>query len=103
MRAVIQRVEEASVRIDGKVVGSIKKGMVILLGVQNDDTEEDLHQLLEKIAPDIRIQGNDWQGKGYTGEDLDIPIHYHDRLSHTYSTSNLRKRIQESEYPKTSD
>ena len=67
------------------------------------DTEEDLYQELKKISPDIRIQGNDWEGKGYTGQDLDIPIHYHDRLSHTYSTSNLRKRIQESEYPKTSD
>ena len=67
------------------------------------DTEEDLYQELKKISPDIRIQGNDWEGKGYTGQDLDIPIHYHDRLSHTYSTSNLRKRIQEAKYPEPSD
>ena len=64
--------------------------------IRTYDTEEDLHKLLKEISPDIRIQGNDWKGKEYTGQDLLIPIHYHDRLSHTYSTTNLRKRIEDS-------
>ena len=63
--------------------------------IRTYDNEEDLHKLLKEISPDIRIQGNDWKGKEYTGQELQIPIHYHDRLSHTYSTSNLRKRIQD--------
>ena len=61
MRVVIQRVEEASVRIDRKVVGSIKKGMVILLGVQNGDTEEDVRWLAEKCV-NLRIYDNE-EGK----------------------------------------
>ena len=38
MRAVIQRVTEASVSVDGNVVGSIGPGMVVLLGVEKDDS-----------------------------------------------------------------
>jgi D-tyrosyl-tRNA(Tyr) deacylase len=50
MRAVIQRVSEASVTIDGKVYSQIKKGLVILLGVEDSDTVEDLVWLAAKIA-----------------------------------------------------
>jgi len=61
MRAVIQRVDEGSVQIEGKVVGSIQKGLVILLGVQNGDTEEDAQWLAEKCV-NLRIYEND-EGK----------------------------------------
>ena len=67
------------------------------------DTEAQLYQLLENLKPDIRIQGNDWDGKSFTGQDLNIPIYYHDRLSHTYSSTDLRMRVLESESPKLSD
>lgn len=67
------------------------------------DTEAQLYQLLENLKPDIRIQGNDWDGKSFTGQDLNIPIYYHDRLSHTFSSTDLRMRVLESESPKLSD
>ena len=55
-------------------------------------TEEDLLNLLKELKPDIRILGSDWKGKQYTGHELQIPIHWHNR-DHDYSTSNLRKRV----------
>ena len=54
MKAVIQRVTKASVSIDGTIVASIKKGILILLGVEALDTEEDSHWLSKKIA-NLRI------------------------------------------------
>jgi D-tyrosyl-tRNA(Tyr) deacylase len=48
MRAVIQRVREGHVHVSGKVVGSIQKGMVILLGVKTGDTETDANWLVDK-------------------------------------------------------
>ena len=50
MRAVVQRVNEASVSVDGKVVGSIGPGMVVLIGVEKDDSEKDVAYVAEKIA-----------------------------------------------------
>ena len=48
MRAVLTRVKSASVEIEGKVVGSIGKGFLILLGVGPEDTEKDCRYLAEK-------------------------------------------------------
>ncbi|MBQ8702413.1 MAG: D-tyrosyl-tRNA(Tyr) deacylase [Prevotella sp.] len=50
MRAVIQRVTKASVSIGGSVKSSIDKGFLILLGVCNEDTLEDVEWLVKKIA-----------------------------------------------------
>ncbi len=50
MRIVIQRVSKASVTINKDVVKSIKQGLVILLGIENGDTYDDLKWLCEKIA-----------------------------------------------------
>ena len=50
MRAVIQRVSEASVTVDGTVISSIGPGMLILQGVEVGDTSEDLDYLVRKIA-----------------------------------------------------
>lgn len=49
MRAVVQRVAEASVRIDDKVVGRIGAGLLVLLGVAHDDTSADGDYLADKI------------------------------------------------------
>ena len=49
MRAVVQRVKHASVTVDGKIVGRIDKGFLVLLGVSVDDTEVDTRYCVEKI------------------------------------------------------
>lgn len=54
MRVVIQRVSKASVSVEGTVVGSIDKGLLVLLGVGQDDDEKDLDYLCDKIA-NLRI------------------------------------------------
>ena len=50
MRAVIQRVTEASVKVDGKVTGAIKNGLLILVGIEDADTDQDIAWLTKKIA-----------------------------------------------------
>jgi len=50
MRIVIQRVSEASVSIDGKIKGSIGTGMLILLGIEHEDTELDADWLIQKVT-----------------------------------------------------
>jgi D-tyrosyl-tRNA(Tyr) deacylase len=50
MRAVLQRVIEASVKVDGKITGAIKEGLLILVGVEDADTQEDIEWLTKKIA-----------------------------------------------------
>lgn len=61
MRALIQRVTEASVSIDDDVVGSIGSGLVVLLGVADGDTDADAQYLADKIA-NMRIFADD-QGR----------------------------------------
>jgi D-tyrosyl-tRNA(Tyr) deacylase len=50
MRAVLQRVKEASVEVEGKITGAIGAGMLILLGIEPSDTAEDIAWLTQKIA-----------------------------------------------------
>ena len=54
MRAVVQRVKEARVEVEGRVVGEIGKGLLVLLGVGAQDTESDGEYLASKIA-NLRI------------------------------------------------
>ena len=49
MRAVVQRVTNADVKIDGRVNGKIDDGLLVLLGVGNGDTEEDMKYIADKI------------------------------------------------------
>lgn len=56
------------------------------------DTENSLIDLLKLVKPDIRILGSDYEGKPFTGDDLNIPIYYHER-KHNYSTTNLRQLV----------
>ena len=59
------------------------------------ETEEELYQLLKIIRPDVRILGSDYEdGRYYTGMELNIPIHFHQR-THNYSSTNLRKKVLE--------
>jgi len=50
MRAVIQRVSKASVIVDGEAVGQIERGVVVLVGVTHDDTQEQAEWLARKVA-----------------------------------------------------
>jgi D-tyrosyl-tRNA(Tyr) deacylase len=50
MKVVIQRVNEASVSIDGQIAGSIQKGLMVLLGIETADTLEDVDWLSNKIV-----------------------------------------------------
>ncbi len=50
MRAVVERVERASVEVDGRVTGSIGPGLVVLVGVTHGDTESDARRLAERVV-----------------------------------------------------
>jgi D-tyrosyl-tRNA(Tyr) deacylase len=50
MRVVIQRVSEASVKVDGAIVGAIQAGLLVLLGIHNEDTLEDVQWISNKLV-----------------------------------------------------
>jgi D-tyrosyl-tRNA(Tyr) deacylase len=58
MRAVIQRVKSASVTVEGKVVSEIRKGLLVFLGVAQEDTPADVDYMASKIA-NLRIFEDD--------------------------------------------
>lgn len=58
MRAVIQRVTEASCIVDGQITGAITNGFLVLLGIEDADTQEDLEWLAQKIA-NMRVFGDE--------------------------------------------
>jgi D-tyrosyl-tRNA(Tyr) deacylase len=64
MRAVVQRVTEARVRVGDRLVGEIGAGLVVLVGVGKDDGPEDVKYLAAKIA-NLRVF------RGETGKDID--------------------------------
>lgn len=55
------------------------------------DTEEDLINLLKVVKPDVRILGEEYKDKPFTGHDLGIPCYFNKR-EHTFSSSELRRR-----------
>ena len=55
-------------------------------------TESDLYEILMAKQIDVRFLGDDYRDKSFTGDDLDIPIHYLDR-SHGWSTTKFKKLI----------
>ncbi|WP_223608705.1 D-aminoacyl-tRNA deacylase [Chryseobacterium sp. OSA05B] len=57
MKIVIQRVSEASVKVDGKIVGEIRKGLMLLTGIDENDEKADADWLVQKIL-NLRIFGD---------------------------------------------
>ena len=58
MKVVIQRVSQASVTIDSKIVADIQKGLLVLVGIEDADTQEDINWLCQKIT-NLRIFGDE--------------------------------------------
>lgn len=60
-------------------------------------TEKSLYDSMKTLMPNIRFLGDDYVGKKFTGDDLDIEIYYHKRSEHNFSTTNLRRIVYEKE------
>uniref|UniRef100_UPI003F6994CE D-aminoacyl-tRNA deacylase n=1 Tax=Polaribacter sp. TaxID=1920175 RepID=UPI003F6994CE len=69
MRVVIQRVSKASVTIDQQKVAAIQKGVLVLLGIENSDTQEDIDWLVRKII-NLRIFNDENQVMNLSLQDV---------------------------------
>ena len=73
MKVVIQRVSQASVTIDEKIVAAIQKGLLILVGIEDADNQEDIDWLVNKIT-NIRIFGDENHVMNLSVKDIDGDI-----------------------------
>jgi D-tyrosyl-tRNA(Tyr) deacylase len=73
MKTVIQRVSQASVTIDNKIVADIQKGLLVLVGIEDADTQEDINWLCQKIA-NLRIFGDQNEVMNLSVKDIDGDI-----------------------------
>lgn len=73
MRVVIQRVSSASVTIDNKIVADIQKGLLVLVGIEDADNQEDIDWLVNKIT-NIRIFGDENEVMNLSVKDIDGDI-----------------------------
>ena len=65
MRIVIQRVSKAEVMVEGNIVGSINNGLMVLLGIENEDDQSDLEWLVNKLL-NLRIFNDDLNKMNYS-------------------------------------
>lgn len=73
MRAVIQRVTRANVKVDNQIVGEIENGLVVLLGVSKEDTTENADYLVDKIAG-LRIFDDEEGKMNLSAKDMDSGV-----------------------------
>ena len=73
MRVVIQRVSKASVQVDSNLISSISNGLLILLGIENNDTNDDINWLIKKIA-NLRIFSDKNDKMNYSVRDVNGDI-----------------------------
>lgn len=73
MKTVIQRVSQASVTIDSKVVADIQKGLLVLVGIEDADTQEDINWLCQKIT-NLRIFSDENDVMNLSVKDIDGEI-----------------------------
>jgi len=84
-----------------KPILSVHERIEILEGIRYIDnivsykTEQDLYDILKNTKFDIRFLGDDYINKTYTGDDLDIPVHWISR-THEWSTTKFKKLIAQS-------
>ena len=92
--------DDPSIERPGKIkpILSLEERDMVLSSLKQIDqiityqTESDLYKILKKTKIDIRFLGDDYKDKPFTGDDLEIPIHYLDR-SHGWSTTKFKKLI----------
>ncbi len=70
MKSVIQRVKWAKVEVDGKITGEIKQGLLVLLGVCDEDTDDDMKWLCDKIYG-LRIFEDENEKMNFSLSDID--------------------------------
>lgn len=70
MKTVIQRVSSASVTIDSKIVADIRKGLLVLVGIEDADTQNDINWLCQKVA-NLRIFGDENEVMNLSVKDID--------------------------------
>jgi D-aminoacyl-tRNA deacylase len=73
MKVVIQRVSRASVTIDSKIVADIQKGLLVLVGMEDADSHEDINWLCQKIT-NLRIFGDENDVMNLSVKDIDGEI-----------------------------
>ncbi|WP_348824363.1 D-aminoacyl-tRNA deacylase [Flavobacterium aestuarii] len=73
MKSIIQRVSSASVTIDSKIVADIQKGLLVLVGIEDADTQEDTNWLCQKIT-NLRIFGDENDVMNLSVKDIDGDI-----------------------------
>ena len=84
-----------------KPILNLDERMIILSSLKQIDQiipyklETDLYELLSNLDIDIRFLGDDYKSKSFTGDDLNIPIHFLDR-SHGWSTTKFKNKIAKS-------
>lgn len=66
------------------------------------DTEADLIEILDSVEWDVRILGDEYQNKDFTGRDKYLEKCYFNKRPHTFSSSELRERVAEKEASKSS-
>ena len=70
MIAVVQRVSQASVTVDGKTVSSVGKGLLVLAGLEKDDEKRDMDYIIKKIT-ELRLFEDDEQKMNLSVKDID--------------------------------
>ena len=70
MKVILQRVSSASVTISEKIVAQIDNGLLVLVGIEDADTQEDVHWLCQKIA-NLRIFGDENEVMNLSVKDID--------------------------------
>jgi D-tyrosyl-tRNA(Tyr) deacylase len=73
LKTVIQRVSQASVTVDSKIVAEVQKGLLILVGIEDADTQEDINWLCPKIT-NLRIFGDENDVMNLSVKDIDGEI-----------------------------
>lgn len=69
MRVLLQRVSEAAVQIEGEIVGEIQQGILILVGIEHEDSAEDADWLVQKIVP-LRIFSDEDEKMNLSAADI---------------------------------